>query len=167
MIFKPFGIEPQMLGATIYGSALTLGKIAGIIALVGMLFTIAGAAVETGLSGAYGIAQFLDWPWGKSKEMQLVPRFTASWMVILTIGAAINLLGVDPIKLVQYVVVISVIPLPLTYYPLLMSANNEATMGKHKNGRLANLLGWSFFVLTCVAAAAAIPLMIVTHGGQG
>jgi Mn2+/Fe2+ NRAMP family transporter len=88
-------------------------------------------------------------------------------MIILILAEGIMLLGIDPIKLVQYVVILSVVPLPLTYYPILKAANDNFTMGEHKNGRLANILGWSFFILTCIAAAAAIPLMIVTHGGQG
>lgn len=166
-IFQPLGMTPQLPGSTIYGSAMVLGKVAGVIALVGMLFAIAGAAVETGLSGAYGIAQFLGWPWGKSRKMKDVRRFTATWMIILAVGAAIILFGVDPVKLVQYVIIISVIPLPLTYYPVLMTASDEKIMGKHKNPRWITIAGWCFFVLTCIATAAAIPLLIVTHGGQG
>jgi hypothetical protein len=34
------------------------------------------------------------------------------------------------------------------------------------NGWLANGLGWLFFVIVTVAALAAIPLYILTSGGQ-
>jgi manganese transport protein len=39
-------------------------------------------------------------------------------------------------------------------------------MGKHVNKRLVSVLGIVFLVLITAAAIAAIPLMIVTHGGQ-
>jgi hypothetical protein len=35
------------------------------------------------------------------------------------------------------------------------------------NGKLANVLGVVYFVLILVLAVAAIPLMLITHGGQG
>jgi hypothetical protein len=40
-------------------------------------------------------------------------------------------------------------------------------MHEHVNGRAANLLGWSFYGLLVVVAAAAIPLYLLTSGGQG
>jgi hypothetical protein len=32
---------------------------------------------------------------------------------------------------------------------------------------LAKVLGWSYMGVTTVAAVSAIPLLILTHGGQG
>jgi hypothetical protein len=40
-------------------------------------------------------------------------------------------------------------------------------MGKNANGALANILGWFYLVLLTLAALAAIPLLILTHGGRG
>jgi hypothetical protein len=40
-------------------------------------------------------------------------------------------------------------------------------MGRHVNGKLASWLGWSYFVLVSITAAAAIPLLALTHGGRG
>ena len=40
-------------------------------------------------------------------------------------------------------------------------------MGPHANGKLANALGGLYFVVILVIAAAAIPLMLLTNGGQG
>jgi hypothetical protein len=39
-------------------------------------------------------------------------------------------------------------------------------MGKYANKWLAKSLGWIYFVLVCVAALAAIPLYLITSGGQ-
>jgi hypothetical protein len=40
-------------------------------------------------------------------------------------------------------------------------------MGSKVNGKLANVLGVLFFILILAIAVAAIPLMLITHGGQG
>jgi manganese transport protein len=46
-------------------------------------------------------------------------------------------------------------------------ANDKAYMGRYANGRIANAFG-AFYLLVIVAVAlTAIPLMIVTHQGQG
>ena len=75
--------------------------------------------------------------------------------------------GYDPVKLTEYSVIFSVVALPLTYLPILLVANDRTYMGSHVNGRVANVLGVVYFVLIIVIAIAAIPLMLLTNGGQG
>ena len=59
----------------------------------------------------------------------------------------------------------SAVALPLTYFPILVVANDPDYMGEHVNGRLANGLGMVYLVIIGVAAVAAIPLMIWTRMG--
>jgi hypothetical protein len=40
-------------------------------------------------------------------------------------------------------------------------------MGAHVNGKLANFLGVFYFIIILVIAVAAIPLLLLTNGGQG
>jgi hypothetical protein len=40
-------------------------------------------------------------------------------------------------------------------------------MGRHTNGRISNALGIVYFVLILAIALSAIPLMVITNGGQG
>jgi Mn2+/Fe2+ NRAMP family transporter len=75
--------------------------------------------------------------------------------------------GYDPVKLTEYSVIFSVVALPLTYLPILLVANDRAYMGAEVNGKLANFLGLLYFLLILVIAVAAIPLMLLTNGGQG
>ena len=72
---------------------------------------------------------------------------------------------VDPILVTEFSVVFSAVALPLTYFPILVVANDPDYMGDHVNGRLANVLGSVYLVVIGVAALAAIPLMIVTRMG--
>jgi Mn2+/Fe2+ NRAMP family transporter len=55
----------------------------------------------------------------------------------------------------------------LTYLPILLIANDRTYMGSKVNGKLANVLGVLYFILILAIAVAAIPLMLITHGGQG
>ena len=48
---------------------------------------------------------------------------------------------VDPIKVTEYSVVFSAVALPLTYFPILVVANDPDYMGTSVNGRMANVLG--------------------------
>ncbi|HSU26293.1 MAG TPA: hypothetical protein VLI65_09935, partial [Pyrinomonadaceae bacterium] len=73
----------------------------------------------------------------------------------------------DPVEVVEYSIIFAVVILPLTYLPVLLAASDEDYMGPFKNGWLAAILGWAYFVLICIAALAAIPLLIITHGGKG
>jgi Mn2+/Fe2+ NRAMP family transporter len=75
--------------------------------------------------------------------------------------------GYDPVKLTEYSVIFSVVALPLTYLPILLVANDRSYMGSHVNGKLANFLGVLYLVVIIVIAVAAIPLLFLTHGGQG
>jgi manganese transport protein len=82
------------------------------------------------------------------------------------LAVAVLLTTVDPVAVTEYSVVFSALALPLTYLPILVIANDPDYMGQHVNGRLANLLGSVFLVVIIVVSAAAIPLMILTRGGQ-
>jgi Mn2+/Fe2+ NRAMP family transporter len=75
--------------------------------------------------------------------------------------------GVDPVLVTEYAVIFSVVALPLTYIPILLVANDRAYMGQYVNGRLANALGLFYLVVILIVAVTAIPLMILTHQGQG
>jgi Mn2+/Fe2+ NRAMP family transporter len=167
MVFLPRGIDPQFLATPALGVEAMLGKIGLILALVGILFAVGGAAIETSFSGAYNLAQFFGWQWGKKERPSRAPRFALSWIVIFLLALGIVMTGYDPVKITEYSVIFSVVALPLTFLPILLVANDPVYMGSHRNGRLSNVLGIAYFVLILAIAVAAIPLMILTNGGQG
>ena len=88
-------------------------------------------------------------------------------MVIFALALLVVMTGYDPVKLTEYSVIFSVVALPLTYLPILLIANDRTYMGSKVNGKLANVLGFLYFILILAIAVAAIPLMLITHGGQG
>jgi manganese transport protein len=167
IVFLPRGISPEFLGTPPLAAEHALSQAGLLLALVGILFAVGGAAIETSFSGAYNVAQFFGWKWGKKERPAGASRFTLSWLLIFAVALLVVMTGYDPVKLTEYSVVFSVVALPLTYLPILLVANDRTYMGAKVNGKLANFFGVLYFVVILAIAVAAIPLMLITHGGQG
>jgi manganese transport protein len=166
-LFGPRGIEPQLPGAAALGPAAVYGKAGLVAAMGGMFFAFAGAAIENALAGAYNLAQFLGWPWGKYRPARKAARFALSWMAILALSTLVIMTGVDPMSVVEYSIIFAVVLLPFTYFPVMVIANDKDFMGEFVNGRFANAVGWFYLAVVTLAALLALPLLIITGGGQG
>jgi Mn2+/Fe2+ NRAMP family transporter len=166
LVFLPRGITVDTLGQTGLPVVLAVGKVGLVFLLLGFFAATFGAACETGLSIGYSIAQYLGWQWGKYVEPLRAARFHTVLLLSCIGAVAILLTTVDPIMLTEYSVVFSAIALPLTYFPILVVANDRTYMGRHVNGSVANALGVLYLVLVTVASLAAIPLMLLTKAGQ-
>ena len=166
LVLQPRGIQVDDLGQVGLPIAFAAGKVALAIAIVGFVAATFGAALETGLSCGYTVAQFFGWQWGKYVRPREAARF--HFVVLLTVIAATGgvLTTIDPVTITEYSVVFSAVALPLTYFPILVISNDPDYMGDKKNGVVANLLGTVFLVVVIVASVAAIPLMLWTKAGQ-
>jgi manganese transport protein len=166
-LFLPLGVQPEFLGSVALGAQVPLGEIGLILALVGMLFAIGGAAIDTCFSGAYNLAQFLGWEWGKHRRPAGAPRFTISWLVLLVLAMVVVMTGIDPVLVTELAVIFSVVALPFTYLPILLVANDRNYMGKHANGRVANVFGVIYLIVILFISLTAIPLLFLSNMGQG
>ena len=166
-LFTPANVDPQLLGSSALEVAIPLGTTGLVIALLGMLFAISGAAVETCMANAYSISQFFGWEWGRHRKPREAPRFTVAWVTFFALALLIILTGIDPMQLVEYAVLFSILVLPLTYLPLLLLAGDKSYMGEYANGPVGKTLGWLYFALISLAAIGALPLYFLTSGGQG
>jgi Mn2+/Fe2+ NRAMP family transporter len=165
VVFGPSNITVDTLGQVGLPVAVALGKVGLAVALIGFVAATLGAACECGLSVGYSIAQYAGWQWGKYVRTDVAARFHVVLLLSTLAAVAVLLTKVDPILVTEFSVVFSAVALPLTYFPILVVANDPDYMGRYVNGRLANALGSVFLVLIGVAAVAAIPLMIVTRMG--
>jgi manganese transport protein len=166
-LFGPLNVDPEIPGSAALEVAIPFGKWGLVLALLGMFFAVAGAAIETCMANAYAIAQFFGWIWGRHKKPWEAPRFTITWIALLILALLIVLTGVDVMTLVEFAVLFSILVLPLTYLPLMLLAGDRKYMREHVNGPLAKVLGWLYFVVITAAAVAALPLFILTSGGNG
>jgi Mn2+/Fe2+ NRAMP family transporter len=166
LVLMPHNITVDTLGQVGLPVAVAGGKLAVAVAILGFVAATFGAAIETGLSCGYSVAQYFGWQWGKFVRPRNAARFHL--VVLVTLVAAVGgvLTTIDPVKITEYSVVFSAIALPLTYFPILVIANDPDYMGDRVNGVVTNVLGSVFLVLIVVASVAAIPLMIWTKAGQ-
>jgi Mn2+/Fe2+ NRAMP family transporter len=166
LVLGPLEVSVDSLGQVALPIAAALGKIGLAVAIVGFVAATFGAACETGLSVGYSVGQYFGVQWGKYVRAQEAAVFHAVLLVSTLAATAFLMTQVDPILVTEVSVVFSAVALPLTYFPILVVANDPDYLGEHVNGRLANALGTFFLLVIAVAAIAAIPLMIWTRMGQ-
>ncbi|MDP9300902.1 MAG: hypothetical protein M3P43_08435, partial [Actinomycetota bacterium] len=78
----------------------------------------------------------------------------------------VGVTAIDPIKVTEYSIVLSAAALPLTYFPILIVANDRTYMGDQINGRITNTIASFYMVILTLVALATIPLMIATKAGS-
>ena len=166
-LFHPVGVDPTDLGTPALPAQGAFGEAGLLMALGGILFCVGGAAIDSSFAASYNLAQFLGWEWGRYRGPRKAPRFTASWLLFLFLAMLIVLTGINPVDITEYSVVLAVVALPLTYFPILLIAGDRSFMGKHVNGRISATLGWIYFGVIIILALAAIPLLLITNGGGG
>jgi Mn2+/Fe2+ NRAMP family transporter len=76
------------------------------------------------------------------------------------------LTSVDPIKVTEYSIVFAAAALPLTYFPILVVANDRQALGDRVNSRWVNGLATVYLVLLLVVSVVTIPLMVATGAGS-
>jgi Mn2+/Fe2+ NRAMP family transporter len=166
LVLGPLEISVDTLGQVALPVAAALGKIGLAVVILGFVAATFGAACETGLSVGYSIAQYFGAQWGKYVRVSEATVFHAILLLATLAATSFLMTQVDPVVVTEVSVVFSAVALPLTYFPILVVANDPDYMGSHTNGRLANGLGVVYLVIIGVAAVAAIPLMIWTRMGQ-
>ncbi len=166
LVLLPAGISVDTLGQVGLPVAVAAGKLAVAVVILGFVAATFGAALETGLSAGYSVAQYFGWQWGKFVRPREAARFHLVVLLTMIAGVAVVLTTADPITVTEYSMIFSAVALPLTYLPILVIANDPDYMGEKVNGRVTNVLASIFLVIILLAATAAIPLMIATKAGQ-
>lgn len=161
----PTGMSVESLGQVVLPVALAFGVAGAAAALFGLFAATVGAALETGLSCGYMLAQYFGWTWGKRLPPAKAARFHSALGLSLLAGLLVMQTGIDPIKVTEYALIFSAIALPLTYLPVLIVANDREYLGDAVNGKLSNGIGLVILVVIVVVAVAAIPLMVMTGMG--
>jgi manganese transport protein len=165
VVFQPLGIGVDSLSQVGLPTALALGKLGLAFAIVGFVACTFGAALETALSCGYTVAQYFGWQWGKLVRPREAARFHLVVIAVLIAAVFVGATGVDPIKVTEYSIVLSAAALPLTYFPILVVANDRTYMGRDVNTRAKNAVGLFYLFVLTVVALATIPLMIATKAG--
>ncbi len=142
-------------------AAEALRPLAGDLAYV--LFS--GGIIGTGLLAvpilaglaAYAVSETFKFRQGLSLKPVEAPAFYGVIAVATFVGAAINLVGINPISALYYAAVLNGIVAPLLLFMIMLMSNNQKIMQNKTNGRVSNILGW---LATIAMGVAAIALLI-------
>jgi manganese transport protein len=164
-VYFPASITPTHLSQAGLLPIIAFGKTGLVLFLLGALGCVLGASIEVAQSSGHALAQFFGWPWGASRPPREVPKFSAAYTLAMLAALLVLYTGLDPIKITVVSMVFAVIALPMTFFPMLLIANDTAYMGELTNGLLGNTLGVLFLAVLTLCAVAAVPLVIATGGG--
>ena len=165
LVLQPADIQVDRLGQAALPVAVATGKVGLAFALVGFFAATFGAALEVALSSGYVIAQYFGWSWGKLVRPREASRFHSVVLLTVVTATGLVLTTIDPVKLTEYSVVLSAVALPLTYFPVLVAANDRSYLGDDVNPRWMNAIAGFYMVLIAAASIAALPLLLITKAG--
>jgi NRAMP (natural resistance-associated macrophage protein)-like metal ion transporter len=144
--------------ATAQDAAEALRPLAGNFAY--LLFTL--GMVGTGLlaipvlagSSAYVASEMMSFHTGLNEPPRRAPRFYAILAAGIIVGTILNILKLDPIKVLFWSAVINGVAAVPLVFAVVSIASNTKVMGKWKSSPLARFWGWLTFALMTLAAIA-------------
>ena len=114
-------------------------------------------------SAAYAVSETFRFREGLSLKFSEAPAFYGVIVLATVIGAAINLIGINPIAALYYAAVLNGLVSPLLLFMVMLISNNRKIMQNKTNGLKSNILGWT---ATLAMGASAIALLISLGLGQ-
>lgn len=134
------------------------GKYCSALFAFGLLNASLFAASILPLSTAFLICEGLGWENGVNKKFSEAPQFYGLYSFLVFFGAAVILLPRIPlfrVMLISQMVNGAVLPVVLVF--MLILVNSRKLMGRHKNGRVYNIVSWTT-VVALVALTACYAL---------
>jgi Mn2+/Fe2+ NRAMP family transporter len=146
--------------ATAHQAAEALRPIAGNGAY--LLFTL--GLIGTGMLGvpvlvgscAYAIAEGAAWRGSMADKPRRARKFYAVMAAAVTFGLALNLAGLNAVKMLFWSAVINGLLAPPLILLVILITSDTKVMGKHVNSPLLRYLGWATFVLMVAAAIGMV-----------
>lgn len=139
------GIEADSVTALADQLRLVLGPAADYVFGVGLFAAGLTSTIAGPLGAAYAIASILGW----STSLASL-RFKAIWALVVVLGVAIALTGVEPVTIIVLAQAANGILLPVVAVFLLVVMNRRDLLGQSRNRLLGNILG-GVIVLTVTA----------------
>jgi len=133
------------------------GKLAEALFGFGLFGASVLAATIMPLSTAFVICEAFGWESGVGKRFGDAPAFFSIYTFVLAIGALVVLIpGLDLIPIIVGSQYVQGLLLPIVLVFMVLLVNDERLMGRHRNGRVANVLAWAAVGLVVVLDAVLI-----------
>jgi Mn2+/Fe2+ NRAMP family transporter len=164
-VFEPQDVSVGHLSQIGLAVSLSLGQLGLAVLLFGMFAAIFSAALETSLSAGYTVAQFFGWQWGKFVRPRDAARFHVVVLLALVAGTGLALSTLDPFRIAEFALVLSAAALPLTYFPILVVANDPTYVRTRTNSKALNAVAVVYLGLLVAVSAATIPVIVWSRAG--
>jgi Mn2+/Fe2+ NRAMP family transporter len=164
-VLQPRGIDVAHLGQVALPVAQALGVAGLAIALLGFFAATFAAGAECAMSTGYMVSQYFGWPWGKMHRPAGAPQFHVVCLASVIAATGFILTTIDPVTVTLVSVVLGAAAVPLTYFPILIVANDRDYMGNRVNRGLSNTLGMLFLVIMLGTSLVTLPLIFITKAG--
>jgi len=132
------------------------GHFASLVFALGIVGTGLLAVPILAGSSAYAVAETFHWREGLYLKWRRAWGFYGVIVFSTLIGAAINFVGINPIKALYYTAVLNGIVAPPLLWMIMLIGNNRKIMKDKVNGRASNALGWLTTIAMTIAAAALL-----------
>ena len=108
-------------------------------------------------SAAYAISESMGWKEGLYRKLNQAYAFYGVIIISVIVGIIINFIGIDPIKALIYSAIGNGIVAPIILICIVHMSGDQKLMGKYKNSKLGNIIGW---IVTLIMAFAAIATLV-------
>jgi NRAMP (natural resistance-associated macrophage protein)-like metal ion transporter len=126
------------------GLAPVAGDLAAGLVAVGLFGASVLAATIMPISTAYVICEAFGWESGVGKRFSDARAFFGIYTFVLGLGALVVLIpGLDLLPLILASQNLQGLLLPFVLVFMVILVNDERLMGRHRNGRLGNVLAWA------------------------
>jgi NRAMP (natural resistance-associated macrophage protein)-like metal ion transporter len=125
-----------------------VGKLAEALFAIGLFGASVLAATIMPLSTAYVICEAFGWESGVDKRFADARPFFSIYTFVLAIGALVVLIpGLNLVPVIVASQNLQGLLLPFVLIFMVLLVNDGRLMGKHRNGRFANVLAWTAVLL--------------------
>ena len=133
------------------------GDLAEALFAIGLFGASVLAATIMPISTAFVICEAFGWESGVGKRFRDAPAFFSIYTFVLFLGALVVLIpGFDLIPVIVGSQYLQGLLLPIVLVFMVLLVNDARIMGKHRNGRVANVLAWGAVGLVVVLDAILI-----------
>jgi Mn2+/Fe2+ NRAMP family transporter len=161
MVLQPLQIKVDSYEQAALMFVPAFGRWAVGLFAVSLAIGCIGAALEISLNMGYVLSQVFGWSWTANQPRAEHARFSCAFTFVLVAGAAIALLGFDPLRLTTISVALTVVVMPLMVLPFLVLMNDAKFVKKHTNTAVGNAVLAILTVLGSLMALVVIPLEIL------
>ena len=139
------------------------GALAGYIFAAGLFVAAIFSATILPVATAFYVCEAFGFEAGIDKTPAQAPQFYALFTAILAVGAGIILIPNAPlIKISVWSQIVNGLLFPVVLICIMILINNKEIMGEHRNGPVANVIGW-----TASVVLSGMSLWLVVSGLLG